>query len=130
MAALQIVRTVPTPRLALFSTAAVGIDADGYQDNTKRRVAWEQAHDGKIRHDRDLYDWTAFLAGAVPFPFPGGTGPSFPDLAAVLKRLDQAEAAGLCPVHRRPTEAPVSPVPETAGDGGRPVPGWHQAVPS
>ena len=87
----------------VFSTAKVGIDETGYQDHTKRRAAWEKAHGGELSFDRDLGDWTAFLPAATPFPFPAGTGPAFRDLGVILDNLDRAEAAGLCPVHRRPS---------------------------
>lgn len=87
----------------VFSTAGIGIDETGYQDQVKRREAWEQAHRGQIYRDAVLHDWAAFLAGAVPFPFSEGTGPTFKDLKAALDSLDRAEAAGLCPVHRRPS---------------------------
>jgi hypothetical protein len=86
-----------------FSTARTGIGADGYQDQVKRQDAWERAHDGDIRFDPGSGEWTAFLAGGVPFAFADGDLLSPWDLAVLLNALDRAEQAGLCPVHGVPS---------------------------
>lgn len=80
-----------------FTTAGLGIvpDAGGDVDQVVRREAWERSHPGgTIGHEvPGEPGYTArWPDGAV-------AATAFASLAALMVKLDQAEAEGRCPVH-------------------------------